>query len=138
MDGQHGIAVSRLCCPVCWTFLDILDNQKHYGVRGFHFKVFALQLPSWVPDEMVQQMLTRIQAMIRDEVKVMLLESPPPRTSVSSLQSVGSLRASSVRTNSSVTSGGHARQYRKIFNAVAPAFLLPFKREEKAWWTGNA
>jgi len=46
---QTQIGVSKLCCPSCWEFLEILrDDRSGYGqyaVRGCHSALFPIQLP---------------------------------------------------------------------------------------------
>lgn len=61
------IGVSKLCCPACWELLRILkDNyDKQFTVRGFHTTVYPVQLPSWLPEGIVDEMVVRFKFHLR-------------------------------------------------------------------------
>jgi hypothetical protein len=85
--------------------------------------MFPVQLPPWMPEEVARNMLNIFQTKICHEVTAMLSDEPKPRTSISSVQSVGSLTAPSVVRNSSVTSGGHITLHQKLFGLLDPQLL---------------
>jgi hypothetical protein len=64
------VAVSKLCCPACWDFFDIL-SEKHqldkYKIRGRHSTVFPVQLPSWTCSIVVQELINRFDEHLRKE-----------------------------------------------------------------------
>lgn len=71
------IGVSKLCCPVCRELLSVLDKSADghlrgpFNVRGFHSVATIAELPSWLPDSVLQEMLWRLSiilVMLLDEV----------------------------------------------------------------------
>lgn len=129
------LQVSRLCCVLCWSLLSKLSihPEQHFGARGCHAKVFPAQLPPWLPENVVQDMLILVRQMIQDEVHDLMDndtkgKGPSRRASISSVQSTGSLTASSVVINSSLTSEEHtvgsARRVWRLLEKTGVARLL--------------
>src|ERR1700678_3672888 len=61
------VAVSKLCCPVCWKYFDILSKRHNgdfphgeaemYKIRGRHSTLFSVQLPIWTTTDVVQELI---------------------------------------------------------------------------------
>lgn len=66
------IGVSKLCCPSCWEFLEILrdDQPGQYAVRGRHSALFPVQLPQWLPRHLLEKMVNRFEALLSDKLLV--------------------------------------------------------------------
>jgi hypothetical protein len=69
------VAVSKLCCPACWEYFDIL-SEKHltegiYKIRGRHSTVYPVQLPSWSRPDVVQELKQRFGKYLRNELETM-------------------------------------------------------------------
>jgi hypothetical protein len=63
--------VSKLCCPVCWDFFDILngdDEDVRLEVCGRHDLLFMLHLPRWTPREILEKMIKHYRGYLRDEL----------------------------------------------------------------------
>jgi hypothetical protein len=75
--GRLGdLATSRLCCPVCWHLLALMDPPiGRFGVQGHHLKMIPAQLPPWVPVADAQAMLDTFQRKLCDELSIMLEKS---------------------------------------------------------------
>lgn len=72
---EHGvIGVSKLCCPACWELMQVLKTNydRRFMVRGFHTTVYPVQLPSWLPKHVVDQMVTRFEAHLRLALSLLL------------------------------------------------------------------
>lgn len=71
------ISASKLCCPVCWELLEILrkdsENALPLLLRGHHSTIYPVELPKWLPDEIVVEMNERFQKHLRQEIEIMLL-----------------------------------------------------------------
>ena len=72
------LAVSKLCCPACWDYLDILfklekcgGETKMYKIRGRHSTVYPVQLPSWSRPEVVQELIKRFGKYLHKELDTM-------------------------------------------------------------------
>src|ERR1700733_7248554 len=66
---QTTVAVSKRCCPVCWELLDILRNKcKRFHVRGRHSTLLPVELPSWLSEECMDEMISRFKQIVRDEL----------------------------------------------------------------------
>ena len=62
-------------CPACWEGLLVLDEEKQFDVCGHHFVPYAVELPSWLPQAVVDALVGRFRALVTEELQV-LLESP--------------------------------------------------------------
>ena len=73
---QTAIAVSRLCCPVCWELLDVLkgpdDQFNRFGVRGRHPTVYPVELPPWLPRNVLEEMVTRFERILTEKISNMV------------------------------------------------------------------
>ena len=69
------IAVSKLCCPICWELLDVLrGNSEDFEVRGRHTTIYPVELPPWLPTEYMEQMVTRLRKYLTDELIIMMAQ----------------------------------------------------------------
>lgn len=62
------IAVSKLCCPVCWELLMILGNKDNFHIDGYHKTLFQVELPDWLPLEMVVKLTTRFEEILLQQI----------------------------------------------------------------------
>jgi hypothetical protein len=59
---QDLISLSKSLCPACWELLDILrGNRKEFNVRGCHTTVSPVELPAWLPNEVLHKVLARFR-----------------------------------------------------------------------------
>jgi hypothetical protein len=60
------IAVSRLCCPVCWELLKIFrnDDSSNFHVDGYHKTLYQVELPDWLPLEIVVKLTARFETIL--------------------------------------------------------------------------
>lgn len=78
-DMLPSIMVSKLLCPTCWEGLLILDPAKRFGVCGHHRVPYAVELPSWLPQEVVAALSSKFRALVVEEFKLLTssVELPP-------------------------------------------------------------
>jgi hypothetical protein len=70
---QRNIAVSKLCCPVCWELLQLIGGDTDsFKVRGFHTTLYTVELPSWLPRDVVEKMVDLYGAHLRHELNRMM------------------------------------------------------------------
>lgn len=71
--NQNEVAASKLCCPACWEYFDILTNKLGlYKIRGRHSTVYPVQLPSWISPDIVQELIRRFSDYLRTELLIMM------------------------------------------------------------------
>jgi hypothetical protein len=75
--GRLGdLAIAKLCCPVCWHLLALMDPPiRRFGVQGHHLKMIPTQLPPWIPVTDARAMLDTFQRKLCDELSIMLEKS---------------------------------------------------------------
>jgi hypothetical protein len=68
------ITVSKPCCPVCWELLKILRNDAstNFHVDGYHKTLFQVELPEWLPLEMVVKLTARFEKILLGQIKRMV------------------------------------------------------------------
>ena len=79
------LAVSKLCCPICWELLQVLRGiTSDFMVRGYHTSFYPVELPSWLPEHVLRDMVSRFEGHLRHELVVFLQsysgEHQPART----------------------------------------------------------
>ncbi|KJA14870.1 hypothetical protein HYPSUDRAFT_59125 [Hypholoma sublateritium FD-334 SS-4] len=65
------IGVSKCCCPVCSTFLDVMQEDVKglpFVVQGSHSIISACTLPPWTPAAVVNEMVSRFGALLRQDL----------------------------------------------------------------------
>lgn len=71
------LVVSKLCCPICWEFLQILrGDTRDFIVRGYHTSLYPVELPSWLPEHVLTDMVKRFERHLRRELDI-FLQTPP-------------------------------------------------------------
>ena len=68
------MAVSKFCCPACWELLAILRQLKGGGLdtRGRHSTVYPVELPPWLPHDVLDALLWRFRELTRTELEKMV------------------------------------------------------------------
>jgi hypothetical protein len=68
------LSVSRLCCPVCWKLLAILSENEplQFCLRGSHTTISPIELPRWIPNDVVSKMIEHFQKSLLQEIEIML------------------------------------------------------------------
>ena len=67
------IAVSKLCCPVCWELIKILrGDYDGLEVRGRHSMLYALELPKHLPQEVLNALIQRFRQHLQTEFQLMI------------------------------------------------------------------
>jgi len=74
------MSVSKLCCPVCWALLAVLADKKPLSLRGSHCSFYPVELPVWLPPEIVDNMHKLFQNHLREEITIMLNAPEQPAT----------------------------------------------------------
>jgi hypothetical protein len=99
-----GLAILKLCCPMCWHLLALMDPPiGRFGVRGHHLKVIPALLPPWIPKIDAQAMLDIFWRQLCDELSTMLETSCSRRASgmsSSTMQIIGCIASQSTTTSS--------------------------------------
>jgi hypothetical protein len=65
--------VSKLCCPVCWELLKILrnDDSSDLHVDGYHRTLFQVELPRWLPLDIVVKMTARFEEILLSQISTL-------------------------------------------------------------------
>jgi hypothetical protein len=112
--NRHIIAVSKLCCLVCWDVLAILrvlsGNSEDFVVRGRHTALFAVDLPHWLPESVVAKMVGLYRNRLLKEL-VTMTKRKRTYSDTPSLQSDG---AFSLPSNESVDDPPRRRWWRVV------------------------
>jgi len=72
-SDQTSLAVSKLCCPICWEFLQVLrglNTSPKFDVQGHHTNFYAVDLPDWLPSNVIREMVTRFQKYLIRELRI--------------------------------------------------------------------
>jgi|HubBroStandDraft_3_1064219.scaffolds.fasta_scaffold42557_4 hypothetical protein len=76
------VAVSKLCCPTCWDFLDVLRRDEgdpgHFRARGRHTTVYPVELPQWLPPRVCLEMVNRFRSHLRNQLAYMVSRQKSP------------------------------------------------------------
>jgi hypothetical protein len=71
---DKSIGISKSCCRVCWDFIGILaglEGVKVY-VLGCHDNIYGVELPAWVPVEVVEKMVTQFRTHLHGALLVLM------------------------------------------------------------------
>jgi hypothetical protein len=64
--------VSKLCCLVCWHLLRALrGDSDDFHVRGHHKNLSQVELPQWLPLEVVVTVTTAFEKILVGEITAM-------------------------------------------------------------------
>jgi len=68
------IAVAKPWCPVCWELLKILrnDTSTNFHVNGYHKTLFQVELPEWLPLEIVVKLTVQFKKILLGQIKRMV------------------------------------------------------------------
>jgi len=120
--GPGIISVSKLCCPVCWELLAFLRRSEtphdRFLVSGCHSTLYPVELPDWLPANVVEAMMTQFQDHLRRELKVML--NPKSKSTTGPIhrttESESGLSVSS--SNTGDEQGSRFKAYEKAIKAL--------------------
>ena len=77
-------------------FLNFLrGDSKTFRVRGHHATVYAVDLPPWIPDEILQKMVAEFRASLLRELVEMMDEMAQLEPKCNSMESDSGLSAAS-------------------------------------------
>jgi hypothetical protein len=63
------IGVSKLCCPVCYSLLKELRGEANlYMIQGRHDTVCPVDLPGWLPNNILQKMVDIYESHLFEEL----------------------------------------------------------------------
>jgi hypothetical protein len=65
------ITVSELCCPVCWELIKILRNNNEFHLDGHHETLFQVELPEWLPLEIVVKLTARFEEILLEQIETL-------------------------------------------------------------------
>jgi hypothetical protein len=69
---------SNPCCPVCSALLDILrGNTNDFKSNAHHTTIRPVELPPWLPRNVMEKMVTRFQRILLGEVITMMRRQEP-------------------------------------------------------------
>lgn len=73
--------MSKPCCFACSELLAVLSDggNKCFTVRGFHGTVFPMELPSWLPIAVLQEMVTQFKGHLFSALKELSALHSQPR-----------------------------------------------------------
>jgi hypothetical protein len=71
---DKAIGVSKWCCLFCWELVTILANREDVAiyVRNCHYNVYAVDLPAWLPVEILNEMVAQFQKHLRAALVTMM------------------------------------------------------------------
>jgi hypothetical protein len=68
------IVVSKLCCPGCWEYLDIVRGALNlFYVSGRHPTLFPFELPAYTSPQVLREMITRFEGFLHAEILTMMM-----------------------------------------------------------------
>jgi hypothetical protein len=71
------LAVSKLCCPVCWDLLDIMTRDSegvaaqampHFSLLGHHSTIYPTALPPIIPENVQDQMISHFRSYLCNQL----------------------------------------------------------------------
>jgi hypothetical protein len=71
MEKVTTIAVSKLCCPVCWELLDVLGVTEIKPL-GRHSTLSFHELPARLPGSVLNKLLNRLDVFLVAELRKMI------------------------------------------------------------------
>jgi hypothetical protein len=74
-QGLNGnaIAASTPCCPVCWELFKIFEQSgAGFAIPSCHRTVCPMELPGWLPEDILKALLLRIRELLIVEIDCMI------------------------------------------------------------------
>jgi hypothetical protein len=100
---MFNLAVSKLCCPVCKEFMEVLVQETGIECRifGYHSTLSPVALPRSLPRNLLERMVERFRGHVRYQLINMTTQSslPSKHTRNSSWQSDSGLSIASSNPN---------------------------------------
>jgi hypothetical protein len=103
------LSVSKLCCPVCLHLLGMLRRlPSDFIIRGDHSTLYPVELPPWLPEDILAQMLQKYEALWVKHLKLMMdsLTSPQKRRA----------RALSIESQNVSDGDGHRSSFDSLYS----------------------
>jgi hypothetical protein len=67
--SMSALSVSKLCCPVCSYLLALLRKLPlDFVIRGDHSTLYPVELPPWLPDNIITQMLNKFEDILVKQI----------------------------------------------------------------------
>ena len=68
------ISMSKRCCPVCWELLEIFKDgdSTNFHVDGYHKTLFQVELPDWLPLEIVVKLTARFEEILLKQIRTLV------------------------------------------------------------------
>jgi hypothetical protein len=67
------LSVSKLCCPVCNHLLSVLKTlPADFAIRGHHDTLYQVELPPWLPEDILKKMLDKFQGILLQQLISMM------------------------------------------------------------------
>lgn len=72
------VAVSKLCCPTCWVFSQLLRGMAlgDFSVCGHHSTLYAVDFPGYLPDSLRQDMVSALRHYLGAQLRQIVLPRP--------------------------------------------------------------
>ncbi|KIM88014.1 hypothetical protein PILCRDRAFT_814691 [Piloderma croceum F 1598] len=71
-SDNNVIAVSKPCCLVCWHLLKVLrGNSEDFDVRGHHKNLYQVELPQWLPLDVVVNVTAEFENILLRQIRIM-------------------------------------------------------------------
>jgi len=70
----YNISVSKFCCPVCDKLIQVLNDMNKnikFQVREKHPNHYPVCLPPWLPDDVLEEMISRFRKMLYEKLCVL-------------------------------------------------------------------
>jgi hypothetical protein len=79
--------MSTIYCPVCWELLVFLTKQPTaFTVRARHITLSRVELPPWLPDDVMMEMLDRFKVLLLGGIAAVVTEQGTKRLARKPLQ----------------------------------------------------
>ena len=124
--------MSKLSYPACWEFFDVLrDHPSEFHLCGHHPTISPVDLPPWVPADVLKQMVEWFRAFLYDELNTMM----EIETAASELISVAmEAKVGHGRTPSMQSQGGLSDTSKASSGATDHDLLFKFKPGTLHYW----
>jgi len=77
ISNTEGFVVSRLCCRACWELLEVLRVEGlSFHTCRYHTTPYPVDLPHFLPSHVFQEMVSRFQKQLYQELVSLRASSP--------------------------------------------------------------